>query len=67
VAKTGLLLVRRKWDGNVWGRTRDELLGLPVDGVKDIRVPIKEALSLLEKGKKGETDGMSESLRDFFL
>jgi hypothetical protein len=67
VTKTGLLLGRRKWDGNVWGRTRDELLGLPVDGVKNVRVPIKEALALLEKGRKGETDGMSESLRDFFL
>ncbi|KAI0452518.1 hypothetical protein F5B21DRAFT_483262 [Xylaria acuta] len=66
VAKTGLLLVRRKWDGNVWGRTRDELFGLSVDGVKNVRVPIKEALALLEKGRKGETDGMSESLRDFF-
>ncbi|XXG98982.1 hypothetical protein Hte_005315 [Hypoxylon texense] len=66
VAKTGLLLVRRKWDGNVWGRARDELLGLSVDGVKDVRVPIKEALALLEKGRKGETDGMSESLRGFF-
>lgn len=67
VAKTGPMLVRRKWDGNVWGRTRDELLGLPVDGVKNIRVPIKEVLATLEKGRKGETDGMSESLRDFFL
>ncbi|TRX96877.1 hypothetical protein FHL15_002183 [Xylaria flabelliformis] len=67
VAKTGLLLVRRTWDGNVWGRTRDELLGLPVDGLKSVRVPIKEALSLLEKGRKGGTDGMSESLREFFL
>ncbi|KAI3331714.1 hypothetical protein HD806DRAFT_478098 [Xylariaceae sp. AK1471] len=67
VAKTGLLLGRRKWDGNVWGRTRDELLGLPIDGVKDVRVPIKEALALLEKGRKGETGGMSESLRDFFM
>ncbi|KAI1084531.1 hypothetical protein F5B20DRAFT_522058 [Whalleya microplaca] len=66
VAKTGLLLVRRKWDGNVWGRTWDELLGLPVDGVKDVRVPIKEALALLERGRKGETEGMSESLKDFF-
>ncbi|KAI1823320.1 hypothetical protein F4861DRAFT_334462 [Xylaria intraflava] len=67
VAKTGLLLVRRKWDGNVWGRTRDELLGLPIDGVKDVRVPVKEALAILEKGRKGETDGMSEALKDFFL
>lgn len=66
VATTGLLLVRRKWDGNVWGRTRDELLGLPVEDVKDVRVPIKEALALLEKGRKGETGGMSESLKDFF-
>ncbi|KAI0549783.1 hypothetical protein F4679DRAFT_251273 [Xylaria curta] len=67
VAKTGLLLVRRTWDGNVWGRTRDELLGLPVDGVKSVRVPVKEALALLERGRKGETDGMSESLMDFFV
>ncbi|KAI0849404.1 hypothetical protein F5Y00DRAFT_235621 [Daldinia vernicosa] len=66
VAKTGVLLVLRKWDGSLWGRTRDELLGLPVDGVKDERVPIKEALALLEKGRKGEINGMSESLRDFF-
>lgn len=67
VAKTMHLLVRRKWDGSVWGRTRDELLGLPVDGVNNVRVPIKEALATLEKGRKGKTDGMSESLRDFFL
>ncbi|KAI1379799.1 hypothetical protein F4677DRAFT_407680 [Hypoxylon crocopeplum] len=67
VATMGVLLVRRKWDGNVWGRTRDELLGLPVDGVKDVRVPVKEALVLLEKGGKGEIDGMSEGLRGFFL
>ena len=67
VAKTGPLLVRREWDGNVWGRTQDELLGLPINGVKHVRVPIKEALTTLEKGRKGETDGMSESVRDFFL
>ncbi|KAI1775121.1 hypothetical protein F4818DRAFT_441944 [Hypoxylon cercidicola] len=66
VTKTGLLLVRRRWDGNVWGRSRDDLLGLPVDSVKDVRVPVKEALALLEKGRKGETDEMSESLREFF-
>lgn len=67
VANMGILLVRREWDGNVWGRSRDELLCLPVHDVKDVRVPIKEALTLLEKGRKGETDGMSESLRGFFL
>ncbi|KAI1130676.1 hypothetical protein F5Y10DRAFT_289072 [Nemania abortiva] len=66
VAKTGVLLVRRKWDGGVWGRTRDELLDLPVDGVKNVRVPIKEALALLERGRKGETDGMSDGLKGFF-
>ncbi|KAI0122358.1 hypothetical protein F4814DRAFT_408456 [Daldinia grandis] len=66
VAKTGVLLVRRKWDGNLWGRTRDELLGLPLDGVKDVRAPINEALALLGKGQKGETNEMSESLRSFF-
>ncbi|KAF3059650.1 hypothetical protein GL218_04321 [Daldinia childiae] len=66
VAKTGVLLVRRKWDGNLWGRTREELLSLHVDGVKHVKAPIKEALSLLEKGRKGETNGMSESLRGFF-
>jgi hypothetical protein len=65
--KAELLLVRRKWDGNVGGRTWDDFLNLPVDGVKNVRVPISEALSLLEKGSKGETDGMNESLRDFFL
>ncbi|KAF5876849.1 uncharacterized protein Bfra_001203 [Botrytis fragariae] len=67
VTKTGLLLVRRKWDGNLWDRTRDELLDLPIDDVKTVRVPIKEALAILEKGKKGETDGMSDGLKDFFL
>ncbi|KAL9615687.1 MAG: hypothetical protein Q9160_009335 [Pyrenula sp. 1 TL-2023] len=66
VARTGLLLVRRKWDGNLWGRTREELLGLPVDRVKEVRVPIKEALTTLEKGRKGVIDGMSKGLRDFF-
>ncbi|KAM3076688.1 hypothetical protein ACMFMG_007491 [Clarireedia jacksonii] len=66
VVKAGVLLVRRDWDGNVWGRTRDELLGLPVNGVKNVRVPVKEALTVLEKGRKGETGGMSESLKDFF-
>ncbi|KAI1281831.1 hypothetical protein F5Y07DRAFT_271708 [Xylaria sp. FL0933] len=66
VAETGVLLVRRKWDGNVWGRKRDELLGLPVEGVKNAVVPVKEALALLEKGRKGETDGMSDGLKEFF-
>ncbi|KAI8958019.1 hypothetical protein F5Y11DRAFT_337575 [Daldinia sp. FL1419] len=66
VAEKGVLLVRRKWDGKQWGRTRDELLGLPVDGVKDVRVPIKEALGILEKGKKNEVDEMSKDLREFF-
>lgn len=66
VAKTGLLMVRRNWDGNVWNRTRDELLDLPVDGVKSVRVPVKEALEILEKGRKGEIDGMSEALEEFF-
>ncbi|KAL1864936.1 hypothetical protein Plec18167_009609 [Paecilomyces lecythidis] len=66
VAQTGVLLVRREWDGNVWGRTDDDLLDLPIEGVKSVRVPIKEALGLLDKGKKGETDEMSESLREFF-
>ncbi|KAF7920541.1 uncharacterized protein EAE97_011434 [Botrytis byssoidea] len=67
VNKTGLLLARRKWDGNLWDRTRDELLDLPIDDVKTVRVPVKEALAILEKGRKGETDGMSDSLKDFFL
>ncbi|KAI6088377.1 hypothetical protein F4821DRAFT_234413 [Hypoxylon rubiginosum] len=66
VAKTGLLLVRRRWNGNVWGRTRDELLGLAVDGVKSVRIPIREALALLEKGRRGEREGMSENLENFF-
>jgi hypothetical protein len=61
VAQTGLLLVRRNWDGNVWNRTREELLDLPIEGVKSVRVPIKEALKILEKGRQGQTDGMSES------
>ncbi|THV50136.1 hypothetical protein BGAL_0163g00040 [Botrytis galanthina] len=67
VDKTGLLLARRKWDGNLWDRTRDELLDLPIDDVRTVRVPVKEALAILEKGRKGETDGMSDSLKDFFL
>ncbi|KAF7890093.1 uncharacterized protein EAF02_002508 [Botrytis sinoallii] len=67
MTKTGLLLVRRKWDGNLWDRTRDELLDLPVDDVKTVRVPVEEALAILEKGRKGETNGMSDSLKDFFL
>ncbi|ETS81872.1 hypothetical protein PFICI_06874 [Pestalotiopsis fici W106-1] len=66
VVQTGLLLVHRSWDENVWNRTRDELLDLPVEGVKNVRVPIKQALDILEKGRQGETDGMSESLKEFF-
>ncbi|KAI0180578.1 hypothetical protein GGR52DRAFT_531884 [Hypoxylon sp. FL1284] len=66
VATTGVLLGRRKWDGRVWGRSWEEMLGLPVEGVKSVRVPAKEALGLLERGRKGETDGMSEELREFF-
>ncbi|KAH7317013.1 hypothetical protein B0I35DRAFT_434405 [Stachybotrys elegans] len=65
-AQTGILLVKRDWDGNLWGRTRDEVLNLPVDGVRSVRVPIREAWSLLERGRVGETDGMSEELKDFF-
>ncbi|KAF7880262.1 uncharacterized protein EAF01_012023 [Botrytis porri] len=67
VAKTGLLLVRRSWDGTLWDRTRDELLGLPIDHVKTVRVPVKEALAILEKGRKSETDGMSDRLEGFLL
>ncbi|KAI0107562.1 hypothetical protein GGR51DRAFT_516046 [Nemania sp. FL0031] len=66
VAENGVLLVRRKWDGNLWGRTRDELLDLPIDGVRNVRVPIREALALLERGRKGETDGMNDNLKAFF-
>ncbi|KAI1165863.1 hypothetical protein F5B18DRAFT_608994 [Nemania serpens] len=66
VDQTGVLLGRRTWDGNVWGRERDELLGLPVEGVRDVRVPIREALALLEKGRKGETEGMDDRLEEFF-
>jgi hypothetical protein len=67
VEETGLRLVRRDWDGEVWGRTREELIRLPWDGVRKVRVPVKEALVVLERGRKGETDGMSESLKEFFL
>ncbi|KAI8623990.1 hypothetical protein F5Y19DRAFT_491795 [Xylariaceae sp. FL1651] len=65
-ADTGVFLVRRKWDGNLWGRTRDELLGLPVEGVRRVLVPIKDALGLLERGRKGDTEGMSDNLKEFF-
>ncbi|KAI1182562.1 hypothetical protein F5B17DRAFT_449499 [Nemania serpens] len=66
VEQTGVLLVRRAWDGNVWGRKREELLGLPVEGVRNVRVPIREALAVLEKGRKGEIDGMDDGLKEFF-
>ncbi|KAI1308369.1 hypothetical protein F5Y03DRAFT_350827 [Xylaria venustula] len=66
VVDKGVLLVRRKWDGNLWGRTRDELLGLPIETVKSALVPIKDALGLLERGRKGDTEGMSDSLTEFF-
>ncbi|KAI0506309.1 hypothetical protein F5B22DRAFT_624395 [Xylaria bambusicola] len=65
-AETGVLLVRRKWDGNLWGRTRDELLSLPIEGARGAVVPIKDALGLLEKGRKGDTEGMSDGLKEFF-
>ncbi|KAI0436215.1 hypothetical protein F4803DRAFT_246727 [Xylaria telfairii] len=65
-ASRGVLLVRRKWDRNLWGRTRDELLGLTVEGVKDAVVPIKDALGVLERGRKGDTEGMNDSLKEFF-
>ncbi|KAJ3552767.1 hypothetical protein NPX13_g11039 [Xylaria arbuscula] len=62
----GVLLGRRKWDGNLWGRTRDELLGLPIEGVRGAVVSIKDALGLLERGGKGDTEGMGDSLKEFF-
>ncbi|KAI0388318.1 hypothetical protein F5Y17DRAFT_453308 [Xylariaceae sp. FL0594] len=66
-ADTGVLLVRRNWDGNLWGkRSKDELLGLPVEGVKGVVVPIRDALGLLERGRKGDTEGMSDGLKEFF-
>ncbi|KAI0469960.1 hypothetical protein GGR56DRAFT_668355 [Xylariaceae sp. FL0804] len=38
------------WDGVVWGRMRDELLGLPVDGVKSVRTGINGVTN----GRNGE-------------
>jgi hypothetical protein len=58
VANAGLLLVRMDWDGKVWGRTREEMLGLTLNGLKSVRVPIKEALFLLEQGRVDETNGI---------
>jgi hypothetical protein len=67
VAKTGVLLVQRKWDGDVSKtRSKDDLLGLPAENVKSARAPIKEALSILYRGKKGEIEGMSKELKDLF-
>jgi hypothetical protein len=67
VAETGVLLVQRKWDGDVnKTRSKDDLLGLPAEGVKSVRAPIKKALSILDRGKKGEMEGMSEELKGFF-
>ncbi|PQE05739.1 amino acid permease protein [Rutstroemia sp. NJR-2017a BVV2] len=66
VVERGVLLVRRDWDGDVWGRKREELLGLPRDAVRDVRAPVEEALVVLEKGRRGEIDGLSERLKEFF-
>ncbi|EKG21363.1 hypothetical protein MPH_01355 [Macrophomina phaseolina MS6] len=67
VREKGVLLVRREWDGNV-ARGPEELLGLEVleGDVKTVRVPVKEALGLLEKGRKGGLGGVAEEVAEFF-
>lgn len=66
VAEAGVLLVRRIWDGNVWRRTDQELMELDVVGVRSARVPVKNALKILEKGRGGNVEGMSPELVEFF-
>lgn len=66
IAETGVLLVRRHWDGNVWKRTDQELMELDVVGVRSVRVAVKDALRTLEKGRAGNTEGMSPELVEFF-
>lgn len=66
IAEAGVLLVRRRWDGNVRGRTDQELMELDVVGVRSARVPVKDALKILEKGRAGDREGMSPELVEFF-
>lgn len=66
IAEVGVLLVRRRWDGNVWRRTDQELMELDVVGVRSVRVPVKDALKVLEKGRAGDTAEMSQELVEFF-
>lgn len=66
IAEAGVLLVRRPWDGNVWRRTDQELMELDVVGVRSARVPVKDALKVLEKGRARDMEGMSPELVEFF-
>lgn len=66
IVEAGVLLVRRRWDSNVWGRTNRELMSLEIANVCSARVPIGEAISILSKGREGNVDGMTPDLVDFF-
>lgn len=66
ITEAGVLLVRRLWDGNVWGRTDQELMELDVVGVRSVRVPVKDALKVLGKGRARDMEGLSPEIVEFF-
>lgn len=68
IAETGVLLVRRRWDGKVWGRSDRELMELEMAeaDVRSVRVPAKDAIETLFRGRAGDTEGMAGELVEFF-
>lgn len=66
IADAGVLLVRRCWDGIVWGRTDRELMELDIAGVRSMRAAVKDAINILTQGRAGITEGMATELVEFF-
>ncbi|CAN8101506.1 unnamed protein product [Discula destructiva] len=66
INQAGVLLARRRWDGNVQGRTYRELVKLEINDVRSARVSAKFAINLLVKGRVGDTEGMGPDLLEFF-
>lgn len=64
--KAGVLVVRVDWDEDV-SRGDEELLGLrSEDQVSTLRVPVKEALDMIEAAVKKDASGMNSEAIQFF-
>ena len=66
IAEAGVVLARRRWDGNVWGRPNRELMALEIANVCSTRVPAQDAIDILIRGREGNIEGMAPDLVNLF-